>query len=155
MSKEKKCKLCQNGFHAEHGNSKFCSQKCFDAFYDNYRKNWKRDHPKVESSYVKDGSRAYNNIKQRTGNPNNPQYANYGARGIYCELTREEFKVIYFSTDSCELCGKDLNDENRSGPDGRTLDRIDQARSYEKGNLRILCRACNTRLAFNRRKNKL
>lgn len=153
--KEKKCKLCKVEFRASHGNSKFCSAKCFDAFYENYRKNWKENHPKIEKDYVKDGSRAYNNIKQRTSNIKNPQYANYGARGITLELTREEFKEIYFSTNNCELCGKDLDDENRSGPNGRTLDRIDQGRSYEKGNLRILCRACNTRLAFNRRKNKL
>ena len=155
MSVEKTCKLCKKEFEARHANKKFCSDSCFNKFYDNYRKNWKDSHPKIEKDYVKSGDRAYNNIKQRCENPKNKQYSNYGARGITCEITREEFKKIYFATDSCELCNKDLDDQNRSGPNGRTLDRLDQARPYEKDNLRILCRSCNCRLAFNRRKNRL
>jgi len=150
----KKCKLCKRQFEEKHGNQKFCSDKCSNIFYDNYRENWKKDNPQIEESYTKSGSRAYNNIKQRCENERNPQFASYGGRGISLELTREEFTVIYFSSNDCELCGRTLNDENRSAANGRTLDRIDQSRSYEKNNLRILCRACNTSLSFKRRKYK-
>lgn len=155
MADVKKCKLCNKEFYASHGNKKFCSDKCFHSFYERYHQKWKKEHPKIEKDYVKSGDRAYNNIRQRCTNPRHRQYSNYGARGITLELTREEFKEIYFSTDNCENCGKKLDDENRMGSAGRSLDRLDQARSYEKDNLRILCRGCNTRFAYERRKYKL
>ena len=150
----KKCKCCKNSFKDKHGNAKFCSISCSETYYSAYRDNWKGDNPQVEESYTKSGARAFNNIRQRCENPRNPQFTSYGGRGIQLRITREEFTKIYFSTDQCEICGKQLNDEKRNGGDGRTLDRIDQARSYEKDNLRILCRACNTSLCYKRRKNK-
>ncbi len=152
----KKCKLCKNILAKNvHGNQKFCSPVCSKIYYENYRKNWKDNHPKIENDYTKSGQRAYNNIRQRCENRRNPQFSSYGGRGISLELTREEFTKIYFSSNDCELCGRTLNDENRSAANGRTLDRIDQARPYEDGNLRILCRACNTSLSFKRRKYKV
>lgn len=151
----KKCKLCKKQFEQSHGNQKFCSERCSEAFYSNYRESWKKDNPQIEEGYTKSGARAYNNIRQRCENPRNPQYTSYGGRGIRLVISREEFVKIYFSTDTCELCGKQLDDERRNSADGRTLDRIDQARSYEQGNLRLLCRACNTSLAYKRRKNRL
>lgn len=154
MAEEKKCKMCGAKFTPNHANTKFCSELCRSTYYQQYRKNWKEKHTGIEKDYTKGGDRAYNNIRQRCTNPNHPSYTNYGGRGITLEITREEFKEIYFGSDTCDLCGKQVDDKNRMNADGRTLDRIDQARPYEKGNLRILCRACNTRLAFNRRKNK-
>ena len=151
----KNCKLCKTKFEPKHGNQKFCSDKCFHIFYGAYRKDWKAEHTEIETDYVRNGARAYNNIKARCTNPNHPQYHNYGARGLTLELTKEEFLAIYFSTDTCELCGCRLNDNNRNASDGRTLDRIDQSRGYEKGNLRLLCRSCNASLAYKRRKNRL
>ncbi len=150
-----KCKKCKRSFDPNHGNQKFCSQLCSDTFYDDYREDWKKNHPQIEQDYTKGGSRAYNNIQQRCENPNHPSYSNYGGRGIQLRLSKEEFLAIYFGSDTCGLCGQTVNDENRNAKDGRTLDRIDQAKSYEPDNLRILCRSCNASLAYKRRKNRL
>jgi len=151
-----KCKQCDKPIPKDtHGNRKFCSPKCSDIFYEKYRQNWKTEHEEIEQDYTKCGHRAYNNIKQRCENQNHVAYRNYGGRGIQLRLTREEFLAIYFGTDSCGLCGQAVNDENRNAKDGRTLDRIDQAKSYEPDNLRILCRSCNASLAYKRRKNKI
>lgn len=151
-----KCKKCNKTIPKNsHKNRKFCSQLCSDLYYEEYREDWKEDHPEIEENYTKSGNRCYNNIIQRCENPNHKSFTNYGGRGIQLRLTREEFAEIYFSSDTCEYCGTELNDENRNLKNGRTLDRVDQAKSYEKGNLRILCRSCNCSLAHKRRKNKL
>ena len=151
-----KCKRCNKTISNDsHGNRKFCSQQCSDIYYEKYREDWKVDHQEIESDYTKNGSRCYNNIQQRCENTNHPAYRNYGGRGIRLNLSREEFLEIYFSSDTCENCGTELNDQNRNLKNGRTLDRVDQAKSYEKGNLRLLCRSCNASLAYSRRKNPL
>lgn len=129
----------------------FCSDRCKNNYY---QKQYKQSNTKMEKDYVKSGARAYNNIKQRCSNPNHPMFDNYGRRGIFLTLTFEEFRDIYFGKDNCENCGTQLDDNNRNGKQGRTLDRIDQARGYEKGNLRILCRSCNSAYAIKRRKNR-
>ena len=152
--KTKECKNCSEKFIVTHGNARFCSKNCFKAFYHQYRKNWKTNNTVVEKTYTKSGHRAYNNIQQRCENPNHPSFHNYGARGIKLELNREEFEKIYFNSEICENCGIKLNDNDRNAKDGRTLDRIDQADNYRKGNLRILCRSCNASFAFKRRKGK-
>ncbi len=147
------CKFCNQPIIGQHGNTKFCSDKCFDDFYRLYHLNWNAKHPKVEKDYTKNGHRAFLNIKNRTSNPSHKDYNNYGARGIYLELTFEEFIQIYFSTDKCANCGQLLNDDNRNAANGKTLDRIDQAKSYSKDNLRLLCRSCNCSLAAKRRRS--
>lgn len=119
-----------------------------------YINAYRKMRPDIEESYTKGGHRAYNNIKQRCNNPNHPSYHNYGGRGIRCNLTIDEFLDIYFSTDACEMCGDKVDDEKRLSKKGRTLDRVDQAKSYEMGNLRILCRSCNCSLGFKRKKSK-
>lgn len=151
-----KCKKCNKTIaNDSHGNRKFCSQQCSDIYYDEYRENWKTNHPEIEQDYTKNGSRCYNNIQQRCENTNHPAYRNYGGRGIRLNLSREEFLEIYFSSNNCGLCGQAVNDENRNAKDGRTLDRIDPSKSYEPDNLRILCRSCNCSNAYKRRKYKI
>ena len=145
------CKQCGKQLSDDvHGNAKFCSDKCFQLFYEHYRDDWRRTHPTVERNYVKSGVRAYNNIKARTTRPTHPNFSNYGGKGIRLELTLEEFLEIYFSTDICSNCGCKLNDEDRLAKDGRTLDRIDVARNYQKDNLRLLCRSCNASFSIKR-----
>ena len=69
----------------------------------------------------------WQNIKQRTGNPNAPNYHNYGGRGIsFYPAWRDSFVAF-----------KAWLDENLGPcPKGYTLDRIDNDGNYEPGNLR-------------------
>jgi hypothetical protein len=152
MEDTRRCKQCAKELPEDkHGNTKFCGEQCFNAFYHNYHEAWNLSHPNIEKDYTKNGVRAYNNIKQRTGNPRHKDYANYGARNIKLEITLEEFLAIYFRTNTCENCGVALDHNNRNAKNGTTLDRIDQTLGYCKGNLRILCRSCNSSLSYRRR----
>lgn len=64
--------------------------------------------------------RAWANAKQRCSNPGNPQYPRYGGRGIRCPLTFSEFFAEVGWKPSLR----------------HTLDRRDNDKGYEKGNLR-------------------
>ncbi len=68
--------------------------------------------------------RAWNNIKERCYNPNNPAYADYGARGITMD---EEWRTSY--TVFLAAVGRCPSPE-------LTLDRIDNDRGYVPGNVR-------------------
>jgi len=78
----------------------------------------------------------YTKIKQRCENPNNSRYKDYGGRGIELKLTFTEF------LEEIGFC---------PGP-GYSAERINNDKSYEKGNLRW---ATPTEQANNRRSNKL
>jgi len=147
----RECKYCKVKFEPKHGNSKFCTPDCFALSNRQYKDTWRKEHTQVESKYVHNGYRAFLNIKARCSNPNNRLFNDYGARGILLKISQEEFMEIYFKTAKCELCGVHLNDINRNARNGRSLDRIDSSKSYEKDNLRILCRSCNSSQAFKRR----
>jgi hypothetical protein len=65
----------------------------------------------------------WHGMRQRCGNPNSPGYARYGGRGIrVCEEWENDFEafVAYVG----------------ERPAGKTLDRIDNNRGYEPGNVR-------------------
>lgn len=67
-------------------------------------------------------------MKERCSNPNHIRYAEYGGRGItVCERWRDNFWS--FVADVGER------------PDGHTLDRVDNDRGYEPGNVRWATRS--------------
>jgi hypothetical protein len=67
--------------------------------------------------------RCWQNMKRRCFNPQHPQYANYGARGIgVCEPWYADVRNFH----------ADVGDP----PPGKSLDRIDNNRGYEPGNVR-------------------
>lgn len=67
--------------------------------------------------------RAWLNMRQRCNNPNHISYPNYGGRGIsVCNEWENSFSAFF------EHVG--------SRPEGMTLDRIDNSRGYEPGNVR-------------------
>lgn len=80
---------------------------------------------------------AWINIKQRCLNPNNPNYKNYGARGIRIS---EEFENNY-------TVFKDYMGERPS--DEHSIERLDVNGNYERGNL---VWADNRKQSMNRRK---
>lgn len=83
---------------------------------------------------------AWSNIIQRCTNPKNRHYANYGGRGItVCDEWRQSFKA--FLEEVGEPESADL-----------TIDRIDNERGYEPGNVRWVSRKVNQR---NRRVNHI
>jgi len=66
----------------------------------------------------------WESIKQRTSNPNNPSYRNYGARGItMCPEWADSFDAFYAATGDPPF-------------DGASLDRVDNDGNYEPGNVR-------------------
>lgn len=82
----------------------------------------------------------WNNIRQRCTLPHHPSYKNYGARGIrLCDEWINDFKAFLSHVGP------------RPGPK-HTIDRIDNDRGYEPGNVRWTTRAINQR---NRRATKL
>ena len=69
--------------------------------------------------------RAWSAAKQRCHNPKNPQYKNYGARGItMCEQWRTSFATFYAHLGPAPATGHQA-----------TLDRIDNNGHYEPGNV--------------------
>lgn len=66
---------------------------------------------------------SWKQAKQRCHNPNNPQYPEWGGKGItMCPEWRNDFQTFYAHIGPC--------------PEGLTLDRIDNAGNYEPGNVR-------------------
>lgn len=80
---------------------------------------------------------AFRDIKKRCTNPNHPDWANYGGRGVECRF--ESFEEFFAAI----------------GPrpaKGWSVDRIDNERHYESGNLRWADKVQQNR---NRRNNRL
>ena len=68
-------------------------------------------------------------MQQRCHNPNNPKYKHYGARGIkVCPEWRQSF--VRFAAEIERECGP-----KPDGP-GWTLDRINNDKGYQPGNMR-------------------
>ncbi|MFB6873719.1 hypothetical protein [Streptomyces sp. NPDC056323] len=104
---------------------------------------WKRERI-VEASrtHGQSSSRLYKiwrGMVRRTSDPNNPDYARYGGRGIsVCEDWRKSFEAF----------ARDMGKR----PEGMTLDRIDNDGNYEPSNCRW---STATEQARNKRSNRL
>lgn len=65
--------------------------------------------------------RVWNLMKQRCTNPNNAHWASYGGRGITLHPSWADFEAFY----------RDMGDR----PTGMTLERVDNEKGYEPGNV--------------------
>ena len=84
--------------------------------------------------------RAWGNIVQRCTKPSNPQWKNYGGRGItICDRWRESFAAF-------------MEDMGPKPSPDHTIDRIDNERGYEPGNCQWATKKQQCR---NRRDNHL
>lgn len=79
-------------------------------------------------------------IKQRCNNPKHPAYKYYGGRGIELKFTSDEF-VDY------------VINELKIDPRGLDIDRIDNNKHYEPGNIRFVTHKENCNNKRQRRKN--
>jgi len=103
------------GANLRSGNTRSCGCRKIDAAHMTNRK-----HGMSHTLAYK----RWESIKQRTSNPNNPSYRNYGARGIsMCPEWADSFDAFYAATGDPPF-------------DGASLDRIDNDGDYEPGNVR-------------------
>ncbi len=68
---------------------------------------------------------SFHNAKQRCNNPNNPNYLDYGKRGILFLLTKEEIKFLWFRDKAYKM-------------NFPTIDRKDNDGNYELSNCQFL-----------------
>lgn len=145
------CKECQSYFESR-SNKRYCTRICRDrakrkrnADYNrHYHRDYKKTYDRSEErrKAVESGRKAWSSIRSRCRDDNNNAY-----RHVECRLTFEEFREIYFSTDKCSICNESVSDnDRRRDKSARTIDRIDSTGHYEKGNVRVVCRSCNSRI---------
>ncbi len=102
----------------------------------------------VKSARYKHGGRwskfypLWLSMRQRCSNPNNADFLNYGGRGISVAEEFDEFAVYLDHIMSLPNAGKS----------GLTIDRIDNDKNYERGNLRWVTHRVQNR---NKRTNHL
>lgn len=118
-----KCPSCGGEFEANifsirSGRRKSCGCLHRKVLLKRIKKHGLHDHP----LYTR-----WSHIKSRCFNPNNPEYRNYGARGILiCDEWSNDFKAFYDYMMALS---------NAMGL-GLTIDRIDNNGNYEPGNVR-------------------
>ncbi len=149
---EKHCPKCDQALPIE----RFSKNRANNTGYECYCKMCKSKNQKLHyhlhqeqekerrKKYAIKGNGAFNNIFARCEKPNNKYYQYYGAKGIKCLISRKEFLAIYFSRNTCSICGVILEDNNRLAKNGRSLDRISVKGHYEKANLQVVCHSCNS-----------
>jgi len=166
--KSKRCLCCGAEFVINSNAQKHCGSSCrqrhgqklllerephyWKRYYSNNREKRKecarrsRVNTELEKRYVISGRSVYRGIKGRCNCKSNIGYCRYGARGIKCLISWEEFQTIFFHVDKCEICDRKLSDAHRrKGKDARTIDRINPKGHYKIGNLRVVCRSCNAK----------
>ncbi len=81
-----------------------------------YKKEYKEKYPWLKTLQC---------IKQRCENPNNKYYKDYGLRGIKCNITEEELKILWFRDKAYNL-------------EQPSIDREDNNGNYELSNCRFI-----------------
>lgn len=153
-----KCTNCHKDFKPSSPKTRYCSTKCRNqynnsqSYQNNYeaRKTYARtrnDTSDYNKQYSKrkhrDGRAVYDKVRSRCNSERTPEYKRYGARGIKVRLSLKEFLELFWHTDTCQVCNKQLQDECRVEPNGRQVHRINRDSHYSKENLVIICGECH------------
>ena len=94
----------------------------------NCREDWRTTHNMTHTEFYS----VWGNIKQRCYNPNNPNYINYGARGItLCDFWKDDFINFYNDMYDSYCKYKELHPGEYV-----SIDRIDNNKGYYKDNCR-------------------
>lgn len=165
-TKMSECLNCGKSFERNSNAQKHCGSQCRtqhkrklllerepDYYKRYYAKNrearkacQRKSVKKNRKRYKECGLTTFRSLNNRCRQPSDPGFCRYGAKGIECRITFEQFQQIFFSADNCQICDRVLSDKNRrKGQDARTIDRINPEGHYEVGNLRVVCRSCNAR----------
>ena len=109
--------------------------------------NWNYYHKPADPTRRQNGKNTkpyatWKGIKQRCNNPNNKQYKDYGGRGItICKEWENNYPAFRDYVTALEHYGEE----------GRTIDRIDNSKGYQPGNIRW---ATYHEQSLNKRKRK-
>lgn len=119
-------------------------------FRDGHTKSCGCHKKEVNTKHGQSGTKLYltwQNIVQRTTNPSHPEYKYWGGRGI--TISNEYREFINFYRDMGKSFDKHVEEH---GGRQTTIDRVDNNKGYERGNLRW---ATPTEQNYNRRWGKL
>lgn len=105
----------------------------------------KRSHCKAcnnKQIKVNDARRAYNTPEYRLWNG---AKARSKKRGWACDLTLQDIKDIYPKDGKCPVLGIELKQgDGKVWDNSPTLDRIDNKKGYERGNIVVMSKRANT-----------
>lgn len=115
----------------------YCCKQCQKQSHKQYYQAHKTEMRQYQKKYRKTISGHLNcvfvNMIHRCNNPKHKQYKNYGGRGIKVKFTSfDDFRDY-------------IVNELKSDPRGLTIDRIDNDGNYERGNIRFITQAENSR----------
>ncbi len=143
----KRCESCSEEFQTDKNYKRYCDKSACRS------SRWRERHPdkaKIQRQAndhrrTRLGLDVFQRIKCRCNNSEHKLFPRYGARGIECRLTLQQFLDLYSNIELCSICDCQLNDDNRLAADGKTIDRINNNGHYEIRNVRIVCRSCNVK----------
>ena len=125
------CKSCNSDIH-----KRWLSQH--REQYKEYQRRWYQENKErllvKRADCAKTPTERYRQIKGRAKK-----------RGVRLAITREGF-IGWFNAqkDDCHYCRRPLTGYENGAPEGLTVDRKDNNRGYELGNLVLACMRCNT-----------
>jgi len=132
------CKDCCSAYHKQ-----YCQSQTGKDAHNRANKKYRASHKEQRLKYARNYhntikghlQRIYYCIKQRTGNPEHPNYKRYGGRGIQCKFVSSQEFVDYVLV------------ELKIDPRNLDIDRINNDGNYEPGNIRFTThkKNCNNR----------
>jgi len=154
---KKNCKFCNKEFETSKPKAKLhCSTECKDKYKrqniknNGYLNKYYNDNKEKYRLRGKkrniEGKNVYSKILQRCNNPNDKNYFVYGAKGIRCILTQDEFLSTWNKYNRCQVCDRELTRGKfgKINVASKCTDRIDSNKNYSINNIQIICLSCNS-----------
>ncbi len=137
------CNRCKkelpfSDFYSPPSGTRYSCKKCDIA----YSRQYNLTHPEFRKRYEREY--ALKNPRRRWAHA---CLGGHRRRGITVEMTSKELFQLASRTDSCFICGCQLDwqlrNKGKMKKDSPTLDRLDNERVIRKENVAILCYRCN------------